>query len=220
MLTILRSGTFSENLNSTKGVIINFLAHLYLSGDHNEIAVGNFMGDFVKGSQLDRFPEMVAKGIILHREIDNYTDNHPIVSQSKDKLREKYRHYSGVIVDMYYDHFLAINFSDYSQDSLEDFAREKYQLLEDHWELIPPRGQNMLPYMIRGDWLSNYAKKEGIHRSLTGLSRRTKFKSNLELAIQDLVEHYDELELEFKQFFEEIRAHISQFREDLIISKL
>lgn len=178
------------------------------------------MGDFVKGSQLDRFPEMVAKGIILHREIDSYTDNHPVVMQSKDKLREKYRHYSGVIVDMYYDHFLAVNFSDYSQDSLENFARKKYELLEDHWHLIPPRGQNMLPYMIRGDWLTNYAKKEGIHRSLTGLSRRTKFKSNLDLAIQDLVEHYDELELEFRQFFEEIRVHISQFREDLIISKL
>lgn len=178
------------------------------------------MGDFVKGSDLSHFPEMVAKGITLHREIDTYTDNHPIVGQSKDKLRAKYRHYSGVIVDMYYDHFLAVNFQDYHQEKLNDYAQQKYELLQNHWELIPPKGQNMLPYMIRGDWLTNYAKKEGIHRSLTGLSRRTKFKSGLDLAIQELVEYYDEFEAEFRSFFPEIQRHISQFREDLIISKL
>lgn len=178
------------------------------------------MGDFVKGSQLGYLPEMVAKGVILHREIDSYTDSHPIVLKSKDKLREKYRHYAGVIVDMYYDHFLAINFNIYHPLKLNEFAQQKYALLQNHWDLIPPRGQNMLPYMIRGDWLTNYAKKEGLHRALTGLSRRTKFKSNLEMAIQDLVAHYDEFEAEFKQFFDEIQPHISQFREDLIISKL
>ena len=174
----------------------------------------------MKGSDLSHLPEMVAKGVVLHREIDTYTDNHPIVSQSKDKLRAKYRHYSGVIVDMYYDHFLAIHFADYHPKALPAFAKEKYALLENHWELIPLRGQNMLPYMIRGDWLTNYAKKEGIHRSLTGLSRRTKFDSNLDMAIQDLVAHYHEFDAEFKAFFEEIQQHISQFREDLIISKL
>lgn len=178
------------------------------------------MGDFVKGSNFNHLPEMVAKGIILHREIDSYTDSHPVVMQSKDKLREKYRHYSGVIVDMYYDHFLAVNFEDYSSKTLHEFAESKYRLLENHWDLIPPKGQNMLPYMIRGDWLTNYAKKEGIHRSLTGLSRRTKFKSNLEMAIQELTAHYHDFETEFRLFFDEIQRHISQFRQDLIISKL
>lgn len=177
------------------------------------------MGDFVKGSQLDHLPEMVAKGITLHREIDNYTDNHPIVSLSKDKLREKYRHYSGVIVDMYYDHFLAKNFHLYHNQALEDFASEKYKMLSAKIELIPERGQHMLPYMIKGDWLTNYARKEGIHRSLTGLSRRTKFNSKLELAIQDLTIHYSAFEREFSDFFVEIQQHISQFRQDLITSK-
>ncbi len=178
------------------------------------------MGDFVKGSRLDHLPDLVAKGIILHREIDSYTDNHAIVNQSKDKLRDKYRHYSGVIVDMYYDHFLAIHFQDYHPVPLKTYAQEKYELLQNHMDLIPPKGQNMLPYMIKGDWLTNYARKEGIHRSLTGLSRRTKFDSGLELAIQDLIMHYESFEEEFRQFFIEIQAHISQFREDLIISKL
>lgn len=163
---------------------------------------------------------MVAKGIVLHREIDSYTDNHAIVGLSKDKLREKYRHYSGVIVDMYYDHFLAKNFGQYHHQSLRDFAIEKYGMLNEHIHLIPERGQHMLPYMIKGDWLTNYARKEGIHRSLTGLSRRTTFESKLELAIQDLTIHYDTFEMEFTDFFVEIQQHISQFRQDLITSKL
>ncbi len=182
--------------------------------------MGNFIGDFVKGSKLDHLPYKVAKGVTLHREIDTYTDNHSIVGISKDKLRVKYRHYAGVIVDMFYDHFLAKNFNSYSEQDLEEFASEKYSLLEKYWDTIPERGQHMLPYMIRGNWLVNYSKKEGIHRSLTGLSRRTKFDSKLDLAIQDLSRYYSEFENEFSEFFVEIQEHISQFREELINSKL
>src|SRR5277367_1527199 len=101
---------------------MNFLAHLYLSGDNPKIKTGNFIGDFVKGKNLaDRFEKDIAKGIVLHREIDWFTDRHPVVKQSKDRLREKYRHYSGVIVDVFYDHFLARNWINYSSKSLSDF---------------------------------------------------------------------------------------------------
>lgn len=147
-----------------------------------------------------------------------YTDNHHIVSLSKDRLRARYRHYAGVIVDMYYDHFLAKNFDQYSQTPLVEFAALSYELLQQYWEVIPPKGQNMLPYMIRGNWLVSYAQKEGIHRALKGLSRRTRFESHLDLAIQDLVEHYTAFENEFHSFFPEIIRHISEFREDLINS--
>ncbi|WP_370592827.1 ACP phosphodiesterase [Roseivirga sp. E12] len=172
----------------------------------------------MKGKQFESLAPMIAKGVLLHREIDNYTDTHPIVALSKDKLRDKYRHYSGVIVDMYYDHFLAKNFNQYSEVSLKDFAQSSYEVMQKHWEVIPPKGQNMLPYMIKGNWLLNYAKPEGIHRSLRGLSRRTKFESKLEMAIQELYEHHDALQDEFAAFFIEIVKHISQFREDLINS--
>jgi len=161
---------------------------------------------------------MIGKGVLLHREIDSYTDNHPTVGLSKDKLREKYRHYSGVIVDMFYDYFLAKNFQHHSGIPLTDFAKSSYDLMESYWDVIPLRGQQMLPYMIRGNWLVNYGKPEGIHRALQGLSRRTKFDSKLEFAIQDLKQYSDEFEEEFSSFFKEIQAHISQFREDLINS--
>ena len=161
---------------------------------------------------------MVAKGILLHREIDFYTDNHPIPLQSKDRLREKYRHYSGVIVDMFYDHFLAKNFDNYSEIGLAAFVKSGYAVMEENSDIMPERAQKMLPYMIRGNWLVSYAQPEGTHRALQGLSRRTKFDSKLEFAIQDLLKYYEEFEMEFTAFFKEIQQHISQFREDLINS--
>ena len=105
---------------------MNFLAHIYLSGNNEKLMVGNFIGDFVKGNQLDSFEKEIKQGVQLHRAIDQYTDSHIVVSQSKDKLREKYRHYSGVIVDVYYDHFLSKNWSHYHAQDLKGFTEEFY----------------------------------------------------------------------------------------------
>lgn len=119
---------------------------------------------------------------------------------------------------MFYDYFLAKNFSQYTDLPLADFAAFNYQIMQKHWDIIPPKGQKMLPYMIKGNWLVNYAEPEGIHRALQGLSRRTKFDSKLEFAIQDLYQFHDLFEDEFQSFFPEIVKHISLFREDLINS--
>src|SRR5436190_842749 len=89
--------------------MMNFLAHLYLSGDDADVMTGNFIGDFVRGRNLaEQFGEKIARGIELHRAIDAFTDHHSVVKQSKTRLRPKYGHYSGVIVDIFYDHFLAL----------------------------------------------------------------------------------------------------------------
>src|SRR5258708_857949 len=102
---------------------MNFLAHVYLSGDHSKVLVGNFIGDFVKGKYLrDRYEPEIAKGIELHRAIDYFTDLHPIVRQSKNRLRPKYNHYSGIIVDIFYDHFLAANWNQDSEVTLPEYA--------------------------------------------------------------------------------------------------
>src|SRR6185369_10110303 len=151
---------------------MNFLAHLFLSGENPEIKLGNFIGDFVKGrNQEDRFGKEIAKGIALHREIDWYTDRHPVVKQSKERLRPKYRHYSGVITDVYFDHFLARNFDKYSEMILPDFADECYAIIQRHDSILPKEVKFMMPYMIKGNWLVNYSKIEGIHRALSGMSR-------------------------------------------------
>ncbi len=161
---------------------------------------------------------MVSKGVILHREIDRYTDTHTIVGHSKDRLRAKYRHYSGVIVDMFYDHFLSKNFTDYHPESVLVFTERHYANLMDFLPQMPERAQQMLPYMVRGNWLAGYGKMEGLHRALSGMTRRTRYDSKMNESIQELTTYYSDFEAEFRGFFSELESHISQFREVLITS--
>lgn len=186
---------------------MNFLAHLYLSGGIPEIMVGNFIGDFVKGRNLlEQFRPGIAKGIELHRMIDEFTDGHSIVMESKKRLRPKYRHYAAVIVDMYYDHFLARNWNDYHPELLPDFAEKSYTIMEQHWPILPEGVRYILPYMIKSNWLVNYATIEGIQRALTGMSRRTKFVSGMNEATAELLAYYNDFESEFRLFFPELRG--------------
>jgi acyl carrier protein phosphodiesterase len=123
--------------------------------------VGNFIGDFVKGRNLhERFEPEIVRGIELHRTIDEYTDSHPVVSQSKQRLRAKYRHYAAVIVDVFYDHYLAHNWNLYNTIPLNVYADHAYATLSEHHSILPDQVQQMLPYMIKGNWLLNYSRIE------------------------------------------------------------
>ncbi len=195
---------------------MNFLAHIYLSGDFDELMVGNFMGDFVKGKNFTAFSSKIVYGIKLHREIDWYTDNHDIVDKSKERLWDNYRHYSSVIIDMFYDHFLAKNWSKYSDESLEDFTKNAFDVLKNNFEILPEKAQHMLPFMVKHNWLLAYRKVEGLKRALYGISKRTKFASNLEDSIHELELHYDEFDEEFQLFFPQIIAHANKFKEKLM----
>ncbi len=179
---------------------MNFLAHAYLSGNSTKLLVGNFIGDFVKGKQYRNLEEEVAQGVLLHRAIDDFTDQHPVVGQSKAKLREKYRHYAGVIVDMAYDHFLASNWSRYHSQGLLEYTKKVYAIIEDHNPILPGRMETMLHYMKQDNWLYQYATLEGIDQALTGMSRRTKFDSKMDEAVIDIENHYEDLKEEFETF--------------------
>ncbi|MCU0420220.1 MAG: ACP phosphodiesterase [Cyclobacteriaceae bacterium] len=191
---------------------MNFLAHLYLSGDDPARKVGNFMGDFVKGRALSaRFEPGIVAGIGLHRAIDHFTDTHALVKQSKKRLQPTYRHYSGVIVDVFYDHFLARHWPTYSPEPLADFAQRAYQDILDRSPILPDEVKQLLPYMMKGNWLLNYQHVEGIDRALTGMSRRTTFVSHMQHASADLQEHYTAFEAEFSHFFPELRAFCEEW---------
>jgi acyl carrier protein phosphodiesterase len=191
---------------------MNFLAHLYLSGDDPEIMVGNFIGDFVRGRNLhEQFSSKIATGIELHRQIDEFTDSHAVVLESKKRLRAKYRHYAPVIVDVFYDHFLAVHWPALHPKPLSEFATYAYSQLENHQLILPEKVLQMMPYMIRGNWLVNYSKTEGIHRALTGMSRRTPYDSKMDEAVHDLEKHYTEFEKEFNIFFPELRSMCDLF---------
>lgn len=194
---------------------MNFLAHIYLSGDNEFVTIGNFIADGIRGKSYKKFPIDVQIGILLHREIDTYTDAHPIVRQSTKRLHKNYSHYSGVIVDILYDHFLAKNWKDYSNVPLEVYVEQFYDSLEANFEMLPNRTQRMLPHMIADNWLLSYAKIEGIQRVLDGMNRRTKNVSGMNTATNELKQYYAEFENEFTSFFEELRAFTKQKRIDI-----
>ena len=186
---------------------MNFLAHIYLSEDNDLLKIGNFMADSIRGHSYDVYPNEIQKGILLHRSIDSFTDMHPIYRQSKHRLHEKYGHYSGVIMDIFYDHFLAKNWIEYHNEKLEDYATNFYQLLQNHHDLLTDRVRGMLPYMIGRNWLVSYATLEGLQMILFQMDHRTKNRVAMHESIIELKLFYKEFEIEFSLFFEELRRY-------------
>jgi len=187
---------------------MNFLAHIYLSGDDEELMIGNFIADFVKGNKKNDYPERICKGIVLHRMIDDYTDHNAITERSKARLRKKYGKYSGIIVDLYYDHFLAANFEEYQSESLKDFSHKTYSTLKKNWDALPEGVHYFLPFMIERNWLVNYATVEGIGRALSGLSIRVSFENKMAESVLDLEEQYCDFETDFREFFPELENFV------------
>jgi acyl carrier protein phosphodiesterase len=194
---------------------MNFLAHIYLSGDDKDIIIGNFIADGIKGSSYTKFPIGIQKGILLHREIDTFTDAHPIVRKSTKRLHEKYGHYSGIIVDILYDHFLAKNWIVYSSVPLEQFVENFYNLLNEYHEILPTRIQRMIPYMLTDNWLLSYATIPGISKILYQMNFRTKNQSKMNLAVVELEEFYTDFEKEFTDFFNELIPFSNQKLKDI-----
>jgi len=185
---------------------MNYLAHIYLSGDHELITIGNFMADHIKGNKYKTFPEDLQKGILLHRQIDSFTDTHKIVKISKRRLNDRYGLYRGVVIDILYDHFLAKNWKDYSEIDLPTYTQNFYASLTRNFDILPEKIQYMSKYLIRDNWLLSYAEKEGIQKVLEGMNHRTKNRSQMNLAINDLEAHYEDFETDFEQFFDELIA--------------
>jgi acyl carrier protein phosphodiesterase len=194
---------------------LNFLAHIYLSGDNDDIKIGNFLGDFVKG-RLNKltnaqYSNGLIKGIALHREIDSFTDNHPVVRQSIDRLQPKYHKSSGIVIDMFYDHILAKNFHFYSTFSLEEYSFNFYELLKNRKSEIPEPMERMVKSMISRNWFLSYKSYEGIEWALTGISKRLSFESGIENATNELRKDYDLYEAEFRDFFPDLIQHSANF---------
>lgn len=188
---------------------MNFLAHIYLSGNNDFIKIGNFIADGIHGHPQGYHPEII-KGIIIHREIDTFTDAHPLFRIGTKRLHARYHHYAGVIMDIFYDHFLAKNWSTYCNTPIEIFAQQFYALLHEQYEILPERNKDMIPHMTRYNWLVSYASIEGIDRTLKQMDSRTKMRSGMGNAVDELKQYYSEYEEEFKTFFDEIQHHIKQ----------
>ena len=196
---------------------MNFLAHLYLSQNKTNIMIGNFIADHIRGNNYEGFSKEIQQGIFLHREIDTFTDAHEIVRKSKRRLHKRYRHYDGVIIDIFYDYFLAKNWADYSAIPLDVYTNSVYHLFDEISAELPKKSQQFIKYMIEYNILFNYQYKEGIAKVLNGMNHRTKGKSQMNLAIEDLQILEKELEEDFTLFFKDLIAFTYQKIKELNI---
>lgn len=196
---------------------MNLLAHGYLSTVPNstltdELMVGNYLGDFVKGDPANprhALPAGVVTGIRVHRAIDAFTDAHPDVDLVRDRLHPRCHKYAGVAVDIFFDHFLARNFTELTGRNLDEFTPYYYETLRQHETVYPEPARRMLAAMILHNWIPYYATFEGVERSLRGVARRTSFPSGLDTAVLDLQAYYDEFEAAFRRFWPELVEHVA-----------
>lgn len=172
--------------------------------------LGNFIADHVKGKEILNYPETVRKGIVMHRAIDTYTDQHPVVKQSIARLRDDFHKYAGVIVDMYYDHFLSVLWDDYSQINIHEFTKTRYDTLNSFQAILPARSARLLFYMERQNWLLSYANLDGMQQAFNGMARRTTFVSNMEFAVANLKSGYTEFGNEFRLFFPDLQSFVQE----------
>ncbi len=200
---------------------MNILAHAYLSDHNDALLIGNILGDFIKGNPSHPKNGLLPgeiMGIRLHRAIDQFTDAHPDVVAVRALLHPRCHKYAGVAVDVFFDHFLARDFTPLSGEPLPDFVAYVYRTLQSKQSRLPPAAVRMTTHMVQHDWLTNYQYVEGIDRSLKGLSRRTRFPSGLDTAVIDLKLHYDRIGEHFAQFWPALEAQMAQVRTDLLLA--
>jgi acyl carrier protein phosphodiesterase len=189
---------------------MNYLAHAYLSFHNPGILVGNMISDFVKGKKQFDYPMLVREGIRLHRAIDQFTDDHPATKQAKKFFQPAVGLYGGAFMDIVYDHFLALDQNELSEQGWKDFATETYTQLAAHESFLPEKFARMLPYMRSQDWLFNYRFEQGIHNSFQGLVRRARYLEDAEPAFAAFITHYASLQQLYHDFF----PHVKKFAAD------
>ena len=187
---------------------MNYLMHLFLAGDDRESLVGNMMGDFVKGRLDDRYPPGVRSGIVLHRKIDSFAAGNRFFMQSKRQLDDSYGHYKGILVDIFYDHFLAGNWEKYSIVPFTDYIRRVYAILEDFEPMLPERLRHVLPRMFSSNWLLSYQDLGGVGTILQRMSARIARPNPLAGGLRELIRNYGHLHSDFDCFMPEIQEYV------------
>lgn len=190
---------------------LNYLAHLLLSCDEEELLVGNFLGDHVSNADLPEFSAGIQRGVRLHRAIDTYMDNHPVVRQGIHRLHARHGKYAGVVMDVLYDYLLAEQWDTFGVGTLQQFADQTYAVLLRHQPAMPERVQAFLPRMVADNWLVQYGTRAGVAFTFSRLQRRISQPQFLEDALLSLDEHKAALSAEFALFFPDMRTEVQRF---------
>jgi len=189
---------------------MNFLGHIYLTPNNDQLLLGNFIADSVKGNPYKQFSKPIADGIKLHRAIDTFTDKHPLVRQGVNRFRATQGRYASVVIDVVYDHVLAGNWHLFHNEGLHDFSQKIYAKLENQKVDFPPIIQRYFPYMKQQNWLYNYQYEWGLKKSLEGLNRRTSIETQLHLSVEVFRQHKQEFLAEFSVFIEEAKVMVEK----------
>ena len=189
-----------------------------MSGDHEEIKIGNFIGDYVKGRDYQKYPLNIMKGILIHREIDHYTDSHPVVQKSKSHLKIKSKRYTGIIIDVFYDHFLSVEWKRFSTIPLQDFIDGFNRIALKYYSVIPGDFKQMVPFFVINSWLEGYQSVEGIESVLYRMSNRTSLPAETLGAIEILKNDYKLFHKEFLTYFPSLISHIEK-KMDIVIPR-
>ena len=191
---------------------MNWLAHILLSEPNVENRLGNLLGDLVKGKDLDRLEPKLRQGVARHYAIDKFTDTHPIVKISKHRIGKEYSKFSGIIIDVVYDHFLVKNWELYSQTIFTDFTAEISRSFHDYPGEIPQMAREVIDRMISGDWLNSYQQLSGVKSALQRIDNRITARMGDRIKLVDampiLEREYLEIDRDFKLFFPELQQHI------------
>ena len=166
----------------------------------------------MRGYRVEQFTPDIQKGIRLHQYIDTFTDDHPIFRQSKRLISPARRRYAGILIDIFYDHYLALNWSAYSRQSLGSFTQEVYGLLERHFDSLPERLQQITPHLIREDWLMSYGSESGLELTFQRLARRIKRDNQVANAVDDLRTNHLALSQDFGQFFPRLQVAVRDYQ--------
>ncbi|MCY4160647.1 MAG: ACP phosphodiesterase [Flavobacteriaceae bacterium] len=187
---------------------MNFLAHIYLSGEDPMVGLANLVADKIKGKEYLKYQPKIQKGILLHRQIDHYADSNPLFCIIADKLFPNYRHYSRIIVDMYFDHFLSNHWKNYSQQSLQNYSKEFYAFALQHQHLFPNKIQFFIQRLVRYNWLMKYQRLEDLQKILWQMEQRLTYPCPISESIHDLKANYDYFEELFLAFFKQINNYL------------
>lgn len=189
---------------------MNFLAHLALAGPDDASRIGNILGDFEKGtpdSLRERLPAPIVDGIVMHRRIDRYTDEHPVFREARKLLAPSRRRFAGILLDIFFDHFLNKNWHHFHPGNVEEFIAEIYQLFDRHPEWLGSRFGPLVPLLRAENWLASYGTPEGLKTTLTRVASRSPRLSPLVDGVEDLENNYVAIEEHFRVFYPEIRQY-------------
>ena len=186
---------------------MNYLAHALLAGPDPQWVLGSYLGDHVRGTAWRDYPDAVARGIVLHRKIDVFTDQHPAFRRGRRRLEPAYRRYGGILLDMFFDHFLARQFAALTGRHLPLFACTCYATIEIHSHLLPQSLARFASYQYEHNLLVNYASEHTLSRSLAGIATRMRRPGPLASGLQQLHANREGFEADFAALWQDLTVY-------------